>query len=182
MALKAIGRAIDRVVSTISAALAYVSAAMVIGMALVMFCDTILRYFFNSPIRGAQELVELAMCIFVYTGISLSIRKRGAITVPLIVERLSPLGRRIVNGLSNTLCSAMCAALSYRLFLTAIKELNRVGVGTSILKIPFGPFYLTAAICCVVITLENVILAVKDFAGISDAPKGPNNEKEEQEK
>ena len=59
------------------------SVALVIMM-LVTLCDVFLRYAFNSPIRGAYELVEAMMTVFVFNGMSTAFFQRRNIVIDLV--------------------------------------------------------------------------------------------------
>ena len=43
-----------------------------------------MRYVFNSPIRGAYELVEAMMVVFVFNGMSTAFLQRRNIVIDLI--------------------------------------------------------------------------------------------------
>lgn len=52
--------------------------------------DTILRYFFNSPISGVFELNEVALVVCVFLGLAWCQVEKGHIRVTLLLIRLSP--------------------------------------------------------------------------------------------
>jgi TRAP-type C4-dicarboxylate transport system permease small subunit len=53
-------------------------------MMLVTILDVFLRYAFNSPIRGAYEMVETMLVIFVFHGMSTAFLQRRNIVIDLI--------------------------------------------------------------------------------------------------
>lgn len=53
-------------------------------MMAVTLLDVFLRYVFNSPIRGAYELVESMLVIFVFHGMSTAFLQRRNIVIDLI--------------------------------------------------------------------------------------------------
>ena len=57
-----------KAVHMVSNLFAWISAAVLFFMASVSFVDVIGRYFFHHPLTGAQEIIEVSMSIFVYTG------------------------------------------------------------------------------------------------------------------
>ena len=59
------------------------SIALVVMMG-VTLADVFLRYVFNSPIRGAYELVEAMMVVFVFNGMSTAFLQRRNIVIDLI--------------------------------------------------------------------------------------------------
>ena len=59
------------------------SIALMIMM-FVTLADVFLRYVFNSPVRGAYELVEAMLVVFVFHGMSTAILQRRNIAIDLI--------------------------------------------------------------------------------------------------
>ena len=59
------------------------SVALVIMM-LVTLVDVFMRYAFNNPIRGAYELVEAMMVVFVFNGMSTAFLQRRNIVIDLV--------------------------------------------------------------------------------------------------
>ena len=59
------------------------SIALVVMMG-VTLADVFLRYVFNSPIRGAYELVEAMLVVFVFHGMSTAFLQRRNIAIDLI--------------------------------------------------------------------------------------------------
>lgn len=59
------------------------SIALIVMMA-VTLADVFMRYVFNSPIRGAYELVEAMLVVFVFHGMSTALLQRRNIVIDLI--------------------------------------------------------------------------------------------------
>ena len=61
-----------------------VAAVALIVMMCVTVADVTLRYAFNSPIRGAYDLVSSMLVVFVFNAMSTAILKRRNIVIDLI--------------------------------------------------------------------------------------------------
>ncbi|MGH6726551.1 MAG: TRAP transporter small permease [Pseudolabrys sp.] len=59
------------------------SVALMVMM-VVTLADVFMRYVFNSPIRGAYELVEAMLVVFVFHGMSTAFLQRRNIVIDLI--------------------------------------------------------------------------------------------------
>ena len=59
------------------------SVALIVMMAVTLL-DVFLRYVFNSPIRGAYDLVESMLVIFVFNGMSTAFLQRRNIVIDLV--------------------------------------------------------------------------------------------------
>jgi TRAP-type C4-dicarboxylate transport system permease small subunit len=97
------------------------SVALVVMMA-VTLADVFLRYAFNSPIRGAYELVEAMMAIFVFHGMSTAFLQRRNIVIDLIDSFAH---RSIVTALirmSDVLTVATLVMFTYAMIKPAMQS------------------------------------------------------------
>lgn len=158
-----------KIVHRISEIFAWISAATLFFMAAVSFVDVVGRYFFRSPFPGAQEIVEVSMSLFVYTGLAQCIRLRRCITVPVLVERTSAAMQQLITAIGNVLCLIMSCLLIWQLAISTGNQLARMYVGTPVLKIPYAPFYVVVLIGYCAVALELLILVVTDLQGFAGA-------------
>ncbi len=74
-----------------------ISAISVLIMIFSTSIDTIMRFFFNSPIPGMFELNEVLLVICVYMGITWTQMDRGHIRVEVFVWKLPKQARHYIN-------------------------------------------------------------------------------------
>jgi TRAP-type C4-dicarboxylate transport system permease small subunit len=94
--------------------------ALVVIIAVTLF-DVSLRYFFNSPIRGAYDLVESMLVVFVFNGMSTAFLRRRNIVIDLI-DSFAP--RKIVTALvriSDVLAIVTLALFTYAMITPAMQ-------------------------------------------------------------
>jgi TRAP-type C4-dicarboxylate transport system permease small subunit len=97
------------------------SAALIIMM-LVTLADVFLRYVFNSPIRGAYELVEAMLVVFVFHGMSTAFLQRRNIVIDLI-DTLAPRALVIaLTRLSDLLTVAVIVLFAYAMITPALQS------------------------------------------------------------
>jgi TRAP-type C4-dicarboxylate transport system permease small subunit len=97
------------------------SVALVIMM-LVTLIDVFMRYAFNNPIRGAYELVEAMMAVFVFNGMSTAFLQRRNIVIDLVDSLLQ---RSIVVALirmSDVLTVATITLFAYAMIKPAMQS------------------------------------------------------------
>jgi TRAP-type C4-dicarboxylate transport system permease small subunit len=135
----------------------WIAASLLLLLSLVSFIDVIGRYFLSNPLKGAQELVETGMCLFVYSGLSVFIWQRSGIHVPVVFDLLSKRGQLILRTCTDLLSFFILAVVAYEVFYITQGLLANLNKATTILKIPFAPFYLFAVIGCVLGCLEFII-------------------------
>jgi len=155
----------DKIVNRISDVLMKGSAATMFFIAAVSFADMIGRYIFLKALTGAQDLVEVAMCVFVYAGLGMAIRQRKIIMVPVIIDLMKKRGREFTVAIGNLICFVMAIVIISQLYESTLSKFEKLLVGTAVLKIPNAPFYMFATFGFIIIALELLILVIKDFRG-----------------
>lgn len=84
------------------------AALALVAMMVVTVADVILRYVFNSPIRGSYDFVESMLVVFVFNGMSAGFYERKYIVIDLI-DHLAP--ARLTKTLIKTADLVCVAAL-----------------------------------------------------------------------
>ncbi len=99
-----------KIIHAVTNKMIILSAVAMFFIAAISFCDVICRYFFNNPITGAQELVEVGMSVFVYMGVAYGIKNKTVIIVPVIVDTLKPRTKIFLKA--SPICYAQAFLLS----------------------------------------------------------------------
>lgn len=97
------------------------SVALVLMM-LVTLADVFMRYAFNNPIRGAYEMVEAMMTVFVFNGMSTAFFQRRNIVIDLVDSFMR---RSIVVALirmSDVLTVATITLFAYAMIKPAMQS------------------------------------------------------------
>lgn len=142
----------DRFIYLTTLSASRVGGGLLVGMMLLIACDVFLRFFFNKPVPGTFELVEIMMGATVSMSIAYCGYKRGHVAVEVITEIL-PLKLKSVFELAH---GAVCAVF----FATiAVKGAQQAGViresqtVTTLLEIPIFPFIWMFVIGSALLTL-----------------------------
>jgi TRAP-type C4-dicarboxylate transport system permease small subunit len=116
----------------------------VILLMLLTVSDGLLRTFANRPILGADDYTQVILALVVAVSLPLCVASGRAIAVDLFV-RLMPLAvRRSIRLLVAISSAAALGYLSWRCLLNA-RDAQSFGETTTLLQIPYGPFYLALA-------------------------------------
>ena len=88
------------------------AATALIALMLVTCADVFMRYLFHRPIRGAYELVECMMLVFVFHGMAAAFFRRRNIVIDLVA---SFVGARVVGFLIrlSDVLSVVCLGLIF---------------------------------------------------------------------
>lgn len=73
-----------------------ISVAAILFMMMTTVVDVFMRYVFNSPVRGAYDIVEICLLVSVYFALPVVIVEAQSITIDLIDDAVSPV---VLHGL-----------------------------------------------------------------------------------
>lgn len=153
---------IDVFVRGVSFRLAQVSCGFLIAIVLVTTTDSGMRYLFNRPIGGSNEIVEILLSFLIMFAIPYCTAERAHIKVDLLDGFLSSAARRICDLLNGVVGAMALTYLSQRAFRKAL-DAHEFGDTTIFLSFPqwaiFGVIGLSAA-CYVLILIWQTVCSV----------------------
>lgn len=129
---------LNRIVSVFIKVFAFIATAALALAMLLTSADVILRYFFNSPIPGTYELVELTMGIFSPVAIMYCVWKKEHISVDIIFDRLPKAVQHFSVGLTLAIQFCITGLLTYQ-SIALVRELIVQQTNTPILALPYWP-------------------------------------------
>ena len=95
---------------------AVVGGAVLIAMAAMTVVSVIGRTFFDSPILGDVELVQLGLAVCVATFLPYTQFRSANIIVDFFTTRASPSSQRWMDGLGCVLYAAMTGLIAWRVY------------------------------------------------------------------
>jgi TRAP-type C4-dicarboxylate transport system permease small subunit len=115
-----------------------VAAGGMVGILMfLIFADVVGRYFFNKPIFGAYELVEVLMGLLIFAGLPLVSRSQQHISVDFVSNLIPDRWKPIQGILVNFLCAVTAMVISWRIWLYG-ERLSSVNETTLELQISVG--------------------------------------------
>jgi len=133
------------------------------ALMLMMFLtasDVFCRYFLNSPIPGAMELVEYLMAIVVPFSIAYCALQKSHVAVDLIVDHFPKRWRRIFHYFVTLPAIGFIFVISWQNYLSIFDTYDS-NLTSSVLLIPAYPFIIPIVLGTFVFA---VILVVQLFA------------------
>lgn len=152
----------DRCVKGISERFALLAQLAIFLLTLLMASEVVMRYFFNSPIPGARELIGFLGVFFVSSGVAYCAVKKAHVDVDLIVAFLPKRMQAVLGVLTGLLACCMWALVSWRTFIHGA-ELYHSPLMSPVLSIPAYPFVCVVGIGCALLTLVILIDTVESF-------------------
>jgi TRAP-type transport system small permease protein len=152
------------VLKIITEAIHWVAYISISAIVILTTIDVIGRYFFNKPIMGGMELLELSMAIFGGAAILYTSTRRGHIAVDLFYAMFPRPIQVAVHGFGSLLGFAIWGIIAYKAFILG-RESLMTGFASSILMIPVGPFELILAVS---LGLYSIVQLVQAFRPPAD--------------
>jgi TRAP-type C4-dicarboxylate transport system permease small subunit len=118
------------------------AAALVIMMS-VTVADVTMRAIFNRPVRGAFDMVESMLLIFVFHGMSSSFLQRSNIVIDLIDTWLSERIVRVLIRLADTLTVVTLLVFAWAMLTPASQAYNYGDVKME-LRLPIYVLWIVA--------------------------------------
>lgn len=156
------GGALTKVSDISKLVLSLSCAVVLLGIMGLTGADVMARYLFNAPIKGAFELTEILMVVFVYLAFPLGILAGSNVEVELW-EPKSVMANRFRFGLAALLGVLIFSVFTVELFEHVRKFSERETV-TNSLRFPLVYVALAATLgasMCVVFTLTNAFERMK---------------------
>lgn len=118
------------------------------------------RYVLQNPSSWSEELVSYLFAWMALLGASLVVGERGHMNIPILVDRMGPKARKVLNIFSEIVGCVFAAVI----LVYGGVQITSLAMGqmTSSLGIPIGVFYIVLPVCGVI----NIIYTILNIIGI----------------
>lgn len=89
------------------------AVAIILFVMLFVCAEVVMRYLFNSPIPGHLEGSELLVPVIVFLALSYTQATNGHVGMDLVIESLSPEGRRRANIVTLLASIFVCSVIAW---------------------------------------------------------------------
>ena len=135
----------ENLLKSLSKALASFACIVLLAVMLITFVDVVGRYFFNSPITFAVEMIQLGMGLLVLFGLAITTLDRGHIAVD-VLDTVAPKSvQRIFAMLAALSAVVFITLIAWRLWDRGIKFYED-GLATDVLFLPVWPVVILMAV------------------------------------
>lgn len=141
-------------------------------MTILLTADVILRKITTIPIfpsvvsiRGCYEIVQMALCCFVFSTWAYTQSVHGHINVVMFIQKMPQKLRFVCYAFTSLLSVATMAFGTYAAF-TQIDAVRVSGEATANLLIPFWPFYIFEFVALALLTVTLLLDALKAIVAI----------------
>jgi TRAP-type C4-dicarboxylate transport system permease small subunit len=141
----------------------------IIGMAALTFmmfltvADVLMRAG-GHPLVGTYEIVGLCLAVVIGFGIPSVSMDRAHVYMEIVLEKLGPKGKNIMNTFTRIVCIVLFLLIGYNLFSVG-NEFHSSGEVSPTIKLPFFPVAYGVGICCFIECFVFVFDIVKIWRG-----------------
>lgn len=153
-------------------AMHWIAGAALVVMMLVVVGDVLLRAVFNTPVRGAYDVVSIALLVMAMFGMAPVIAQRGEIAIDLIDSVLPPIALRVLALLAGLVGVTLFAFFGWSMIQPALDSW-RWGEQSLELGVPKWPLWAIAFVGLVGIVWA-YLLQLR--ASLRAAPQAPSEE------
>jgi TRAP-type C4-dicarboxylate transport system permease small subunit len=165
MRIKKIAQFAESEIEVLSKILGIVAIGVLVAMMLFTVLDVFLRAFFNRPIRGDVELIEVGMVCTSFLGLAWCAMQGMHIKVDLVVSFLPTRVRGIIDIFGYLLGVGMSALLAWQGFLEGIANWKMNTVSAT-LEFPLFPFYWVVALGFAALCLAILVLLTRSLTEV----------------
>ena len=148
-----------KIIRIVNRVLGYVASGFLILLMMITVIDVFLRYFFNSPLTGTTEISQLMMIIIVFPALGWAAIDRAHIRVDLLINQVPNRPRAIVNSITFLIALGIYFIITWRSFL----ESAVVNRQTSLIHLPFAPFYWIMSVSLAIFCLAILALIIEEI-------------------
>jgi TRAP-type C4-dicarboxylate transport system permease small subunit len=148
------GNTLDRAVTAIIKVLSWFAAFFLVFMTVSYTVSVVGRYFFNAPLLGAEEIVDICMVGLVYLALSYTALNKGHIAVDLITAKLPGNVRRTLNCFASLVGVGFWGLVGWQAGMRTWDYLIDRPDTTDILNISLTPFVFVMTIGCLMLVLR----------------------------
>jgi TRAP-type C4-dicarboxylate transport system permease small subunit len=140
------------------------AGASLLFMVVLISTGVVLRYFFNTPILGLNEIVQLNSVAVVLLALPWATAEGAHVRVDVTDRAIGRWGRFAGDLLARLLSGFVLAVLVWRAALKAL-DAAKYGDATNMLGPPIWPFYAILGVgmaLCVVVLAVQVVTIVRE--------------------
>lgn len=153
---------LEQLIGYLSQTLFIICMIGVLGITIIVFVTSMLRYFADVAFHWNIEVIEYLFILLVFIGISELTRKGEHIGVDIFKRRLSAHGQKMVNMFILLVSLAWSVMIGYYAWDAVITAYTVKITSSTLLRFPLHITYSFLAIGFSVLTLQLLVLIWKD--------------------
>ena len=137
----------------------YIGMIFLVILMMVITVDVCLRIFFNSPIKGVNEMAEYSLLVLIFMTVSFVQSLKVNISVDILFSKLPSIVQKYLDLLTNLLCLVI-SVLMLRQSIVFNSYLSNSNARSMILKLPLSPIQFVMIIGLAMLSIVFLIQIV----------------------
>ncbi len=150
--------------------LGLLSGFIILGIALIVGLEVMMRYLLNNPTIWVTETSELLLVIVTFLALSYTLQVDGHVRVTLLLERLSTTSRLVMQLVTHVLALVFCVILTWKTGEEAWEALRASDIHSLTLPIPLFPIKVFMPIGSMLLCLAILVKMWVTFASLTSLP------------
>ena len=164
---KKIGIIFDRILDS----LAFLAGSTVIFLMLCVSLNVIMRYAFNRPIVGVEDITEHLLLFVTFLGTAWVLRKEGHVAIDFLVIRWSPRTQAFCKIITSLLGIVICTTLTLYGLKVTLAYFQSKAYFSSVLQFPKAPIFVVIPIGSFLLLIQFVRRAARTIEEIRSNTK-----------
>lgn len=165
------------IVGRITAVMAAIGTGWILVIMAVVCADIIGRGGFNRPILGVPEFLTFSIVGIVFLQLPQTLRTSGLTRADVllnVIGRRSPTARHVMQLVYDLVGAALFAGIGYTTWPLMVRafENDEFYGSTGVVQIPTGPLKIIIILGCVMMTVQFLIDAWRDYRAMQRAAEG----------
>jgi TRAP-type C4-dicarboxylate transport system permease small subunit len=141
-----------------------VGSVAVLSLMSLATVNVVLRFFFNTPYRGAYELVGFMGALVIAFALGYTQKRKDHIVVDILTAKFPKRVNKILDRINYFVTTIFFAIVSWQVFVWGMK-ISKSGEVSETIKIIFHPFVYSVSLGFAVFSLTLILDFMKNFQG-----------------
>jgi TRAP-type C4-dicarboxylate transport system permease small subunit len=161
-----------RIVGPAASWVALIGAAAIMLMAAAIVIDVLMRWLFNAPILGVDDLGKYNLAVTVASFFPLCLVGGHFVTIRLVGKALGPFRALWLEVLGNLMTLLVFLLLAWQFLRFTIYDVTLTGLATPVLEIPQAPWWwVVTAIIVLCVPIQMFVLYESLLRAIRRTPR-----------
>jgi len=168
-------RHLEEVLDSVLTATGYMGAGLLVLSAFFITYDVSMRWFFRNPTQWVFEYSIYMIAGAAYLSAAFVLREHGHIHVDLVVSRLYPRTKVILNFVTLFWSSVICAAITWSAFRMLLRTIALKSVSNTVLETPLWIPQSSLAVGFTLLSIQAIRMTIQQVTLIGQTKKESEN-------
>ncbi len=152
--------------------IALIGAFAILAMSGAIVVDVVMRWLFNSPILGVDDLGRYNLAVIVASFFPICLVGGHFVTIRFVGKAPGPLRALWLEGFGNFMTLLVFMLLAWQFFRFTLFDVTLTGLATPVLEIPQAPWWwVVTAIIVICVPIQLMVLIESLIRAVRKEPR-----------